>query len=278
MGWWANQKKAGVGFSHNVDYRHKRRADGIREALEIGRVYSVDLVANPGTTRSATEQSAAAGGAYDPNHTGIGDDANAGDDSANETEDMTMPVDLAKMSAEELKALRPDLFAAAQESAAAKVAAEATEALRAELAALKAEKLAAARLSAAMEWADGLGLSAEAAEKAATLVASIADDAARTNTMSVIAAAAEASVDPEEDDDDDDTEGDGIGRWPTHRPRRRAAAQERARDSRRPSTTRSTETLPVTPRRPAEAAQEAALYREPDTMKRWGRQAIYSVQ
>lgn len=53
--WDVKNKTEGVGFSHDVDWRYKRHADGIKEALEVGRVYSVDLVSGPGTTKNVFE-------------------------------------------------------------------------------------------------------------------------------------------------------------------------------------------------------------------------------
>jgi hypothetical protein len=55
VGWYAKNRTKGVGFSHDVDWRYKRHADGIKEALEVGQVYSVDLVSGPGTAKNVYE-------------------------------------------------------------------------------------------------------------------------------------------------------------------------------------------------------------------------------
>lgn len=67
LAWDAEHAPENVGFSHNVEARCTRRGDGV--AVEaITRVQSVDLVADPATTRGLFESNLdlAAGGADDP--------------------------------------------------------------------------------------------------------------------------------------------------------------------------------------------------------------------
>ena len=113
--WDAEHAPENVGFSHNVEARTGRNGD--RVVVEaILRVQSVDLVADPATTRGLFESVADPTGAAPP--------------PANEP---APPVPLAELSIEDLKRRRPDLV-----EAIVREQAEALGALRAEVDRLRA--------------------------------------------------------------------------------------------------------------------------------------------
>jgi hypothetical protein len=117
LAWDAEHAPENVGFSHNVQARTSRRDDGML-VEEIMRVQSVDLVADPATTRGLYEQSQP-----------VGDEA---------IETAALPI--AGLTLERLKTERPDLVESLLLEQRAKPVADAREIARqAELQQLRAE-------------------------------------------------------------------------------------------------------------------------------------------
>jgi len=111
--WDAEHAPENVGFSHNVQARTSRRGDGM-VVEEITRVQSVDLVADPATTRGLYEQN----------------QPEAGETAA-----------VKQLTLQRLKTERPDLVEALLQEQMTPQATEVQD-LRAELAQLRAERAA----------------------------------------------------------------------------------------------------------------------------------------
>lgn len=127
--WDAEHMPENVGFSHNVEARTVRRGDGV-VVEAITKVQSVDLVADPATTRGLFE-SASDGQQRDPAETGAESEKSG----------------LSDLTVEDLRRQRPDLAEALVEEQAAEVASLRAEVDRLETAqALFAKREAIQRL------------------------------------------------------------------------------------------------------------------------------------